>query len=376
MSSSPTPLREPGRRDAANWILFPIGLWIFSRAALFAISALSMRLVPALGQFANRRQAFLSGYPTLDGFCRWDCGWYVSIAVDGYRDTQEANFWPLFPRAARLLVLATGMPAHFALILVAQLASLLGFVAVYRVFLDWEDEEAARNGLLLFAAYPFAFFQAAAHPESMLVLFTAAAIALARRSDHLGAGALLALGVLARHVAIFALATLSMLQLRERGPRRFVRSPAVLALLLPLLAVLGYALFLQKRFGDPLAFLTARENWGQAAWRSVLDAARGGGDPRYLAYVLCSLIPGVGALLLAKDRRTWPLAAFTLPLMSLFWLTGMDSLGRYSSICWPAFMPLGAWMARRSGVAGPLLVACALLQGLFAFLYMHQYAIA
>ena len=62
-----------------SWMRWPLSVWVWSRAAIFGLSALSMRLTPGLFQFAHRRDPFLRHYPTLDGLCRWDCGW-VGVA--------------------------------------------------------------------------------------------------------------------------------------------------------------------------------------------------------------------------------------------------------------------------------------------------------
>jgi hypothetical protein len=62
--------------------------------------------------------------------------------------------------------------------------------------IEWEG--AARWALTLFGVYPFAFFQAAGYPESLMIFFSALAILLAQREDHIWAGVALGLGVLAR----------------------------------------------------------------------------------------------------------------------------------------------------------------------------------
>src|SRR5690606_19803555 len=122
----------------------------------------------------------------------------------------------------------------------------------------------ARVALCLFAAWPFAFFQAAAYPESLMIAATAVAICLAMRGRHLGAGVALGAGVLARHLSGLAWPSLLVLAMRRKG--RGGRWTRILALLLPIAAVCGYFAFVAMRFGDPLAWLHARSEWGASAW--------------------------------------------------------------------------------------------------------------
>src|SRR5262249_53623529 len=149
----------------------------------------------------------------------------------------------------------------FSLLWSANLASLLSYFVVFAIFRRLGTTLAAKWGLLLFAAYPFAFFQSAGYAESFMVLFSALAILLALKGRHLWAGVALGFGVLARHLSLFAGAALFFAQVRERGfhPRKLLASPSILGLLLPLVPPLAFIWFVGRRFGDPLIFWHARE---------------------------------------------------------------------------------------------------------------------
>ena len=66
---------------------------------------------------------------------------------------------------------------------------------------------------------------------------------------------------------------------------------------------------------------------------------------------------------------------FAVGLMLTLWTVGLAGLGRYSASCWPAFLPLGAWLAKRPSLLMPCVCAGALLQGLFLYLFAHWYNI-
>ena len=97
------------------------------------------------------------------------------LANHGYVHEGYTNFFPLYPLLVRVLHEVTGLHIDLGLILVPNLAALGGLLVLYRLVAFIEDESAAKWTLMLFISFPFAFFQAMAYPESLMVLFTALA---------------------------------------------------------------------------------------------------------------------------------------------------------------------------------------------------------
>ncbi|HSH83108.1 MAG TPA: mannosyltransferase family protein [Herpetosiphonaceae bacterium] len=375
---------------AWRWALFPVVVFLCTRAALFAFSYVALTLTPdllneyvtlTLTELGSRE--FLRPYPMLEGLYRWDSHWFSQIAERGYWEPLTTNFFPLLPLLARATNALTGLNVRFALLLVANVASFAAYLLVYRVYLHLAGEAAARWALLLLASYPFAFFQAAAYPESLMLLCSALAVWLALRGHHIWAGVALGFGVLARHITMFTGATLLAAQLRERGatPRRFLLSPALVGLIIPWLSLGGYCLYQYYAFGDPLAFYHARSDplWGERAWwglRELLTTT----DRDIQVYVMRSyipfaLLPTLGALLLLRQRAWHEVAAFAIVFMGVMWMIGIWGLGRYTASCWPAFLALGVWLERRPLLQGPTIAVLALFQGLYFYLFTHQFFI-
>lgn len=358
---------------------FPLGLFALTRAAYLAGSYVGLRLVPLLYYHEDTRHQFLRAYPALDGFCRWDCGWFEKVVREGFGPVVNAQVFPLLPALAWLGERA-GINRFIGLILIPNLASLGSFLVLYRIFRDLEGPHAARKALLLYAVFPFAFFQAAGYSDALMVLGSALAIRLALRGRHLAAGVVLGIGVLARHITLCAGAGLLAAQIRQRpGFRRFLGSPALAGLVIPWLFLAGWALLVGHLSGDPRALLTARDKqWGEMAYWGVIQAftktsyAR---DPEYFIYMAFALVPIAGAALLCTRRRWAELAAAGVVLVLVCLGSGVVGLGRYLGTCWPAFLPLGVILARRPGLADAVLLALALMQGVFFFLYTHQYRI-
>ncbi|NPC77861.1 hypothetical protein HPC49_06280, partial [Pyxidicoccus fallax] len=244
-------------------LAFPVGLFFFSRLALFLLARVSLVFDDQLHR-APFKQVGLAG---LDAFCRWDCGWYTEIAQQGYVRPQATNFFPLLPLMGRLLHEATGLSIPVALVLIANLGGLLGLIVLYRLFRSLEDEETARVSLLLFTAYPFAFFHSAGYPESWLVCLTALSVLLSLRGRHWLAALALGLGGLARHLSLVAGLALLFQQLRSRGGGlRAWFHRDILALALPLVMTSLYFVYLWRQFGDPQLWWKVRNSEWAGAW--------------------------------------------------------------------------------------------------------------
>ncbi len=370
--------------DRWRWVVFPVLLFIFTRIALLVFAQFALLLAPDLWDGRTSRD-FLPSYPAPHGLCRWDCHFFFTeIAQRGYWEPRPTIFFPLYPLLARAVHDVTGIPLLLALLTVANVGGLAALVVIYQLFTRLAGERAARSALLLFAAYPFAFFQAAGYPESLMIFFSALGILLALRGQPIWAGLALGFGVLARHLSLLADAALLVAQIRRRGfhPARLLLRPAILGLLVPWLFLGLYMLYLQMKFGNPLAFSAARHEWGGMAWWGIWDLIRTrdcpGCSPHLQVmwtYVLFALLPTVGAIILATRKQWAELASFAITYMIVVWSIGMWALGRYSAACWPAFLPFGVWLAKRPELQGAVIVILALFQGLFFYLYVHQFPI-
>jgi len=109
---------------------------------------------------------------------QWDSGWYDDIAGNGYRPPDPAvpddlggvAFFPGFPFAARGLHAATGLPVHFALIVVGQLGGWATWAYLLLLLRDGgvsRRGSAAAVGVLL--CHPAAYYFVAAYSESLFL---------------------------------------------------------------------------------------------------------------------------------------------------------------------------------------------------------------
>ncbi len=290
------PLSSPTVRVAAT----AAGMWFATRVSLALLTYVSGimngRLPRYGGEGMDQNTFFVSGVrgpgALLESWQHWDANWYVGIARGGYTFLAGATaFFPLFPalwRAAGAVVAQSGSTArwHLAGMLVANLATLVAFVAV-AVLVHDETRDRALSGrtVLVLAAYPLAFFLAAPFTEGPFLAAAALALLFTRRGWWLPAAGCAYLAGLTRPSAVILFLPMAWEYARQHGwwsnwawARASLPARArELGLAIPVvgavpLAVLTYMAYLWHRFGDPLAFVAAEGYWTRQAtapWRTA-----------------------------------------------------------------------------------------------------------
>jgi len=194
------------------------------------------------------------GYAT-DIWARWDSVFFVRIAEHGY-DHASAAFYPLYPSLVWLAGHVFG--GHYVLggIVVSLASSLGAFLLLYRLGEERLGADGARRAVLYLALFPMALFLQAVYSESLYLLLTLAAFALAERRRFAWAGLVSGLAILTRVMGVALLPALAVLAWRSKDR---VRALAELAIALPVAAV--YPLILWWKLDDPWAFAHAQDQW-------------------------------------------------------------------------------------------------------------------
>jgi len=361
-----------------------MALFVVTRLALVACSYMGLLLTLHTFDGSAKCLPVLRTHPALQSFCCWDCGWFNRAAIEGFRTVESAQVFPLLPMLAWLLKTVLRIPVEYGLMIVANLASLASYSVLFRLFRRLDGRGAARWGVTALAAYPFHFFQAVGYSESLMVLSSSLAILLALEQRHLRAGLALGLGVLARHISLFAGAGLLLAQIRQRGihPKRFLASRDLAGLVIPFLFLAAWVIYLHAQFHTWTVIHDARQAswWGQVgrAYWGVFDVIRQmpyDRHPEYFFYLVFALVPVAGTVALFFQRRHAELAASAAILLVVCFSSGGASLGRYTGSCWPAFLPIGMWLSRRPHLAPILVAGFMVMQGLFFFLHGHGFQI-
>ena len=380
---------EP-REPAPRWLVEPLSAFFLTRLGIAAVAYFSAAIMvdSSVPPYHMRPDNTL-----LDVFgSRWDTGFYLSIAANGYDfrhgEMSSVAFFPLFPLAIRAVSFLTGDPL-VAGILIANLALLGAALMLHRLVALSGEAKIADRTVWYLLIYPASFFGSAIYSESLFLLTTISALYLARRGRWGPAGAAAYLAGLTRLTGILLAPVLCVEWLVQRGANR-PRRPPTWGLIAPLAALLGtgsFMVFLQMKFGDPLAFAHAAAAW-QRTPSAVLDTAArllaqpgGGWVPALLAgrlplddwfdlgTVIVFLCLGIG--LLAKRR--WSEAVFVLLGAATALGSGLlMSQRRYMWGLFPAFLQL-AEIGNRIWIDRAVWVLSLLGLGLFTALYSNWY---
>jgi hypothetical protein len=228
-------------------------------AALFALFTFVPNRHPRAGRWDDPSLTHDLGAVT-DVWARWDSVWFLRIAQHGYDAASGAAsaFYPLYPGAVGAL--GRAFFGHYVLagILVSLAAAFGSFLLLYRLAEERLGADGGRRAVLYLAVFPFALFLQAVYSESLYLLLTLAAFALAERRRFLPAGVAGGLALLTRPTGAALLPALALLAWRERERVRALASLAVAPLLFA-----AYPLYLWQAEGDPWAFVHAQRIWSR-----------------------------------------------------------------------------------------------------------------
>ena len=374
-----------------HWMGMPLLAFLVTRLGIALVAYVSMPLIvdSSVPPYHIKPDQLL-----LDAFgSRWDTGFYLSIAEEGYQvdgvPFPSVAFFPLLPLLIRAANLLTG-DTLVAGLLVTNLALVAACLLFYRLVYDEFGAETAGRAVWYFMIFPSSFFGSAIYSESLFLLCAIGALYLFRKGLWESAAMLGVLSAMTRFMGLLVapLLLVEWWMLRRRNSPE--KRPPLIALLAPLLTPLGtfaYMLYLQRKFGDPLAFLHASEAWGRQpqspletifemlhapaeGWWAAIAAGRLPLDNWIdLSFVLLFVLLGCALLW----HRRWSEAAFVL-LGSLIPLSTalLMSQRRYVWILFPAFILLARWGGRPW--IDRLIVSLSLLGlGLFTAMFANWY---
>lgn len=388
-------------RSPDTKVVLPIHL--ASRFGVLLVGFLGVLLIGFPPEASDRWTIYSNEFLDLPG--RWDTGWYLTIANEGYHYLpnapanyqQNIAFFPAYPMSMRYLSVVLGRQPLWTGVLISFVAffvALTYFLRLARSLLKDEDKAVAAVSLL--AAYPFAVFFSAAYTESLFLLTLVGAVYHFHR-NQLGRAAFWGFlcgltrpngGLLAIVLALMALAPLWAAGDGNRSRWRIVVPPEgwrplgwrLLAAASPGFGMLAFSAFIYRLTGHPFMWTIQNVAWGRV-YRSLdsivsdrVDYIAANGwygyastqtiDAFYLMAVLLSL------------AAVWPVyRRFGLAFAVLILITvlppmaagGLLSMGRVTSILFPVFLWMGAAVPARHRHAWIGLFA--LLQGFVAVMF-------
>jgi hypothetical protein len=348
---------------------------------------------------------------------RWDAGWYLGIALNGYdwdphaRPTTQQNvaFFPAYPLAVRVATAWLGGRAvrpdepisgnrvewQYAIHRRALAAGLLlsigafgwGLVYLFRLARDLLDDDAAAGAVVMASAWPCAIFYSAFYTEGFFFLSVVGAWYELRRRRFVAAAAWGLLCGLSRPNGFLVSVPLALVAVgdwravwRGDGDARRAAALGIAAAAAPGVGMLLFSAWLGLSGAHPFAWLEAHQAWGRVATdvaglfseRAELIAEQGfytytTNQPIELinaTFVLVALVLAVPITI-----RFGPAYGVFLVLMIVPPLLrgGFLSLGRLTSTLFPLFLYLG-WQVRAAD-RNAVVILFAGLQALLAVLF-------
>ena len=326
-----------------------LSAWVFSRLAV------------GLGYAAARAIANHADTSTLsthvdEGLVTWDGTFYLDILENGYRTGGDLlahddpiRFFPLYPMVSRLVSFITFGHPEFALVFVANVASLATLVLLARLVEDVTgDERLARRSMWWLAVFPAAGIMVMAYAESLMIALSLWALISLRRGRY-PVAALAAFGAsLTRPVGVLLTVPFALEVWNARRTTGRRRMPAALATVLaPAAGTLSYLLWVGGQFGDWMAPVDVqREIRGEfqdpftRLWDAVdLTLSGNYDDAPNLAFALLFIV-----LLVPMARRlplSWTAYAATTLVVTLS-AENIDSIGRYGLVAFPFVVTLAS----------------------------------
>lgn len=373
----PAPLDAPSRGQA--WwsaIRFPVLVFLGVAAVLVVVVGWSNAVLDRSPVYPVDPVQFPGSW-LLEGWYRFDGGWYRQIIEHGYYsmgpDLQSPiAFFPAYPLVVRAVAVVLRDPI-LAGIVVTFASGLTTTVLLYRWGVDKFGTGTARLAVLVLVLYPYAYYLfGAVYADALFLAATLGAFVLLEKGHPILAGVAGAVATAARPVGIAVLVGLVAVTICKRGGLRRWRElrPADAGVLLSLAGIGAWCTYLWISYGDPLLFnkVQSAAGWDQGTgpatwfkrafvgrlpklpfWISDVFAGSTTHHPTPWAetvYTLGLVLQGaliLGALLLVPlviRRLGWGYGIYVLAVVAIPLLGSKDfqGVGRYVLAAFPCFV--------------------------------------
>ena len=340
-------------------------------------------------------------HPWIDGWVRWDSFWYESIVDPNPRfvpaGMSNANFFPFYSWVSWMVALPfrafLDLEHAFFIgaLIVSSVSFVLGLKAVDRITRAIAGPEVATRTVWLIAVFPFSFFFTAVYADALYFCLCAWALTFAYERRWPVACLLAAMASMTRIPGIALILALGIEYWRRNDFRSDTLRKALPYFVLLFIGPVVIGAYCYWRYGDPLAFLHARQlGWnrasGLAGWirdfgyffeppifacGGVSDCIREFAPTRaLLGASYLALLPITIGLTIASARTLGAgLTAFTLISIALSLPNGFDGVGRFTAVLFPVFIAVATRLRNRNA----FVIACAACMP-FLLLFFAQFA--
>jgi Gpi18-like mannosyltransferase len=322
----------------------PAVLVLLNRALLFFVVFAGLKFFPLKSPSPWR---FFPNNLFIDGWARWDSGWYFDIADAGYYfiPGKECNvvFYPLYP----IVIYITNFLTHntaLSGIIVSNISFFFACLVFYKLVEKKFGRDLALEALACFLFYPFSFFFSAAYSESTFILFCLLCFYNAGQNKWFAASLWALCASATRFIGLILFPVLVLHYLENTGfSFKKIRKDFFCILIAPLGSVF-YTLFLWIKFDDPWVYFKAqRDGWHlrgidlSRLFEFIKNASTKVWEyPWLLCVIFCVFFLVALAKLIKKIEYSYLLFGAGLYIISISPAT--ESIGRYFAVIFPAFI--------------------------------------
>lgn len=395
-------LSSPTSSPTSDWRRIALqagGVWLATRVAFLTFTYIAV-LFASQG-FDPGRMGLgpsFSPHQFLESWNQWDTGWYLPISNTGYEiDPHRAAFFPLYPLLIHVVTLVTG--DHYRLLvamIIGNLGALLAYVGLALLATREIGEKYAMPTLLVFSAYPYSFFTAAAYPDALFLGLAVFSIYFARRGQWYASAGCAFLAGLSRPTGLILVLPLLWEFASQHGvfsgdwrKKLNIRSllQGVLVAAAVPLAIGLFALHLGLVLGNPLLFVDIQSNWAHQfmpfwdlpalAYNSIVAQPAWSFNQAHVITDFVPIVVFLVLILLGIKRLPATLTILALcallltiasPLVTYF--DPFASAGRYLLAAFPAFLLLGKWATKYAWLNGLVLSGGWMVQAVFALFFL------
>lgn len=200
---------------------FPVVTFTSVAVVLYTTVALSTRYLSLHEEYPIKEPLSFRGAGLLEGWVRFDGGWYHSIVTNGYYykpgGQSSIAFFPGYPTLVGLVSRVTG-DVYLAGIVVTFLCGLGLSVVFYRWCAQRSSPHHARVALALLLVFPYAWYlYGAMYADALFVLCAVGAFFLIEKDRPILAGIVAAVATATRPVGIAMVVGMVAVLLEHRG---------------------------------------------------------------------------------------------------------------------------------------------------------------
>jgi hypothetical protein len=336
--------------------LTTILIFASSRAVVIAGVNFGKLLVPD-----ESSKAWHLGQQWHDRLLRFDSGFYIEIAKQGYRHsldpaaTNSTAFYPLYPLLGHVVTAVTGIQIGIALLLIANIAALIACLLMTKLIKDELGEEIAAWSIAFFLFFPSAFFLSAGYTESLCLVFVLLCLIVLMQERFVLAAVFAGLAVATRSTGIVLLPIILLEIYRHRGaslPQTALKM--AMCGLIAASSLIAFMAYLGWEFGHPLAFAESQSAWHQGTFESRFWSAITLSPIRRGGWFL--LFFPLAVLAFWRLRPTLALYGLGVLLLPYLTLGITHSMCRFALMCFPAFIVM-ALLCKSRPLLATLIIA-------------------